>query len=93
MGFFSVMDSLYRDYPLNLELSTEIYQTLHGQLEWAFIRILWVFKLRGNVCHSIRIHYCILRGRVKGFNRSIITILFEVGTVIELRLGSYRMLE
>ena len=23
--------------------------------------------------------YCILRGRVKGFNRSITTILFEVG--------------
>ena len=24
--------------------------------------------------------YCILRGRIKGFNRSITTILFEVGS-------------
>ena len=26
------------------------------------------------------IYYCILRGRIKGFNRSITTILFEVGS-------------
>ena len=27
-------------------------------------------------------NYCILRGRIKGFNRSITTILFEVGSYI-----------
>ena len=33
-----------------------------------------------------------LRGQIKGFNCSITTILFEVGS-IELWLGSYRTLE
>ena len=29
---------------------------------------------------KINVYYCILRGRIKGFNRSITTILFEVGS-------------
>ena len=36
--------------------------------------------------------YCVLRGQIKGFNSSITIILFEVGIVIELWLGSNRTL-
>ena len=37
--------------------------------------------------------YCILRGRIKGFNSSITTILFEVDSYRTVVGGSYRMLE
>ena len=42
---------------------------------------------------SFKLYYCILRGQIKGFNRSITTILCQIGIVIELWLGSYRTLE
>ena len=36
--------------------------------------------------------YCILRGRIKGFNRSITTIMCEDGSYRTV-VGSYRTLE
>ena len=37
--------------------------------------------------------YCILCGQIQGFNNSITTIMCVKLVVIELWLGSYRMLE
>ena len=37
--------------------------------------------------------YCILCGQIKGYTSSITTIMCEISAVIELWLGSYRMLE
>ena len=34
----------------------------------------------GQILSARSVTYCILRGRIKGFNRSITTILFEVGS-------------
>ena len=45
-----------------------------------------------NTCMYIYI-YCILRGQIKGFNSSITTILFEVGSYRTVVGYSYRILE
>ena len=55
--------------------------------------ILYSVKQTGyNQVNNITV-YCILRGRIKGFNSSITTIMCEDSSYIELWLGSYRTLE
>ena len=43
-----------------------------GLFEWSYSNVI--------IMHAIMLIYCILCGRIKRFNRSITTILFEVGS-------------
>ena len=45
-----------------------------------------------NSVKRIRLFYCILRGRIKGFNSSITAIMCQVGSYRTV-VGSYRMVE
>ena len=40
----------------------------------------------------LKVTYCILHGQIKGYNSSVTAIMCQRSIVIELWLGSYRML-
>ena len=74
------MRDLYVDYHVNCDNFSKVlylYVSLYMVTKVISDAIVLVVIMSVRCCNSI---YCILRGRIKGFNRSITTILFEVGS-------------
>ena len=73
--------------PLSINKTYFLYCTYN----YILLYFAWVYQ-RVQQFYNYHIgSYCILCGRIKGFNSSVATIMFEVGTyvVIELYLGGY----
>ena len=67
----------------SLSLSTEIQNKSIVNFYSSFVK--WKWETVNNI-------YCILRGRIKGFNSSITAIMCQVGSYRTV-VGSYRMVE
>ena len=58
----------------------KLKHNMHKGLPIIFPKNLPIILILFSYLATVSFPYCILRGRIKGFNRSITTILFEVGS-------------